>query len=121
MAPQQSLDPPPPPTFDAMQNLYGVGPQVGERRRREEDVVVGMGDGPPAQFQRVREPEKPYNIAINLAHPMSRRNPIIRHPPMRDERTGRLYYRGSTLPPVMYMPLSGEQARRPTVGAAAEA
>jgi hypothetical protein len=124
---------PPPPDpregipFDRMGNLYGAAPQVGDVRARDDDVVAGMGDGPPSQQPRHHEPPPPpYHIAVNLAGTMTgrpggdNRNPMIRHPPYRGP-DGRLFYRGSTLPQVVHLPLSGEQAQRPTYGAAAEA
>ena len=117
--------------FDAMQNLYGAGPQVGNTRPRDDDVIAGMGiDGPPTDRSRQQVPPTyPYNIGINLAGTLTgiagggvqdNRNPMIRHPAYRGP-DGRLFYRGSTLPRVVNLPLSGEQAQRPTNGAAAVA
>ena len=119
--------------FDPMQNLYGAAPQVGDTRPRDDDVIAGMGaDGPPTDRSRHHPPPSPpppppsYNVPLNLAGPLTAvrsghgRNPMIRHPPYRGP-DGRLFYHGSTLPSVVNLPLSGEQAHRPTYGAAAEA
>jgi hypothetical protein len=114
--------------FDRMQNLYGAAPQVGDTRPRDDDVIAGMGiDGPPTDRTRQQVPPTyPYNIGINLAGTMTgrpggdNRNPMIRHPPYLGP-DGRLFYPGSTLPSMVNLPLSGEQAQRPTYGAAAAA
>ena len=67
------------------------------------------------------------SIPINLNGSMTgtpgevgnQRNPRIRHPAY--ERGNDVFYRGSSLPQNIYMPLSGQQAQRPTYGAAREA
>ena len=63
-------------------------------------------------------------IPINLegsATGSTGRNPRIRHPPMQNTRDGSMFYAGSSLPQHIHMPLSGQQAQRPTYGAAAAA
>jgi hypothetical protein len=99
---------------------------TGQVRPREDDHFTLH---PPDQVQRTGPPPPPpsYNIPINLAGTLTglpglgdNRNPMIRHPPYRGP-DGRLFYHGSTLPQTIHMPLSGQQAQRPTYGAAAEA
>ena len=64
-------------------------------------------------------PDNPFYVPLNLGG-YGGRNVPIRHPP-RYLPDGRPFYPGSTIPPVVTMRVMGEQAQRPTLGAAAAA
>ena len=118
----------------ARRELIGAQPQfyTGQVRPRETEIDPYMypqrGDhvdqrqrpdspplGPPPP-----QPTIPINLEGSATEPRGR-VPRIRHPPYQYHSDGSMFYTGSTLPQFIHMPLSGEQAQRPTYGAAREA
>ena len=123
----------------ARRELIGAQPQfyTGQVRPRETEIDPYMYPQRGDHVDQRQRPDSPPpgppppqpTIPINLEGTMSgpsggpgdHRNPRIRHPPYQNTRDGSTFYAGSSLPQHIHMPLSGQQAQRPTYGAAREA